>query len=147
MARALLRSVACILALGVMGCVGKEQDEVFARSFLDHVVGGNPAGARELSPSTLAEAGSWEHMVSVLHTRLPGKPVDSVRLDSWERLAPKGRTLHKVAFSLFAADSASAAEIYVERDDHGQRKVNSVRMRGPFTVGDLEAMIRVATER
>jgi hypothetical protein len=85
--------------------------------------------------------------VRVLHTRMPHGPIDSIRVISWERLAPKGRTLHKVAFGLFSGDSASTAEIYVERGQNEDRKVNSVRMRGPFTVSDLEAMIRLDGER
>jgi hypothetical protein len=55
--------------------------------------------------------------------------------------------LHKVAFGLFSGDSGSTAEIYVERGQNEDRKVNSVRMRGPFTVSDLEAMIRLDGER
>lgn len=143
----LLRRIGSVLLLAVVGCVGKEQDQAFARSFLDHLVDGNSAGARDLSPATLAEAGTWDNMLSVLHTRMPRKPADSIRLVSWDRLARKGRTLHKVTFSLFAGDSASTAEIYLERGQNGGRKVNSVRIRGPLTVSDLNAMLRLDTER
>lgn len=136
----ILRRIAFLTAgLIVISCATRQDDEAFARSFIERLIANDSAGASQFAPSALKAVGSWQGAVAVLKKGLPEAPIDSVTFYVREiGIGPEGRD-HKITNRVFADSVYSVVELDLVSGARGQLLISACKTRGPFPLSSAHS--------